>query len=167
MGFFDLPEHKQRCIELMVIGDPEHPFKKIKYKDIADMLGVSEFTIRRWRADPRFQEGRKEFISQYVKSDIVDEAVRTLLRSMRTKDSVEAAKVGLQFAGELVERRAVEANVNNHTQIDVRSTSDSALLDKINQLQKQLGIEGDPTKQIYIGVGDVVEAEYEDKNNDE
>jgi hypothetical protein len=157
MGFNDLPEHKQNAIIMMVTGDPENPFKRMKYKDIAEKLGIAEYTLRRWRADPEFQEAKREFREKYVKDDIVDEAVRTLFRSMRTKDSTHAAEVALKYAGEMVERRAIDATVTSTQQIDLRSSDTQELLAKLQEYHKQLGLPDNI--ELYIGQGEVIDGE--------
>lgn len=164
MAFEDLPEHKQKAIELMVIGDPKNPFKRMKYQDIAKELGIAEYTLRRWRADPEFQAAKREFREKYVKDDIVDEAVRTLLRSMRTKDSTHAAEVALKYAGEMVERRAIEANVTSTQQIDLRSSDTQELLAKLQEYHKQLGLPDNI--ELYIGQGEVVDGEIVEDEKD-
>lgn len=140
--FESLPEDQQLAIELLVLGDPDMSGKPMKYNDIAEKCGVTPMTLRRWRATAEFQTAKREF-RERMKGDIIDEAIKTLRRSMRTKDSTHAAEIALKWAGEMIERRAVEANVNTTQTIDIRNSDHAQLLEKIREHQKALGIDSD------------------------
>lgn len=164
MGFDDLPDHKQRAIELLVLGDPESPGKRMRYQDIADEIGIAEFTLRRWRHDPEFNAARKEYRERVFKPDIVEEALRTLMYNMKNQHSYGAAEVALKWSGEMIERRAVESNVNVNQQIDVKSEDTKKLMERLQDLHKQLGLSEDV--QLYIGQGTVVDGEIIEEDID-
>lgn len=172
--FDSLPEHKQRAIELLVLGDPEVPGKRIKVGVIAEECGVDPYSLYRWRRDPEFQAARKEFRERVGKSEMVDEAVATLRRQMRNKDSTHAAEVLLKFAGEMVEKREVTGQMTTKTQIDLQGAPDTVLIERIHQLQKQLGMKDITPEDITVEAGapdveyrEIVRPEYRYVDSDE
>ena len=154
MAYDDLPQDQQLAIELLVLGDPELSGKPMKYSDIAERCGVVPFTLRRWRADPQFQAAKQEF-RERMKGDIVDEAIKTLRRSMRTKDSTHAAEVALKWAGEMIERRELTGSMTHTQKIDLKDADTVELLERIKQHQQQLGIDSD----LYLTASPVIDGE--------
>jgi transcriptional regulator with XRE-family HTH domain len=163
VAFDDLKQEQQLAIELMVMGDPDLPGRSLKYKEIAERCGVAEYTLRRWRHDPRFQEAKKEFREKIAKSTLVDEAIQTLRRSMRSKDSTHAAEVVLKFAGEMVNINKTESDVKVTQQIDLKGADTQTLLAKLQELHKQLGLP--ENIHLYIGQGEVVDGQVVEQSD--
>lgn len=163
-AYEELPEDQQLAIELLVLGDPDMAGKPMKYNDIAEKCGVHPFTLRRWRAEPAFQEAKREF-RERIKGDIVDEAIKTLRRSMRTKDSTHAAEIALKWAGEMIERRELTGSMTNKHEIDLKDADTVELLERIKQHQRQLGISEDGHSILSITASPIQDGEIIDENS--
>lgn len=112
-----LTENQRRCAEILATNE----INKYTIPEIAEMLGVSERTVYRWKRDPAFIRYKNQ-ISEEVMEDFLSDAyvqLRALLTEGKSeKTKLEAIKLILQNRGKLKDNGSgVTINVNqNETQ---------------------------------------------------
>lgn len=84
--------NKQKNAAEYMVANPE-----LTYEQVAQDLGISSFTLRRWRKLPEFQDFSHELCLERFK-DIEKLAIQKLCENVR-KNNQKAVEYALNFAG--------------------------------------------------------------------
>lgn len=97
--------NKQKIAAEYMVANPE-----MSYEDVAQKLGISSMTLRRWRKLPEFQDFSHELCMEKFK-DIEKLAVQKLLENVR-KNNQKAVEYALDFSGY---KTATEVDIKDKT----------------------------------------------------
>ncbi len=102
--------NKQKNAAEFMVANPD-----MNYEDVAQKLGISSMTLRRWRKLPEFQDFSHELCMERFK-DLEKIAVQKLLENVR-KNNQKAIEYALDYMGYKATEK-VEADLNASIEID-------------------------------------------------
>lgn len=123
----DALEQWQSAAIVLLASKREH---KMSYEEISEELGISTVTLYRFRQ----RTDVKDYILRFNMARIIDrlpEMMEAQMESAISNRSTKAAELILKYAGLLVERRSVDADIKT----DVREVSDQSNDDLKRELE--------------------------------